>query len=513
MNEEYLNHVNLTITKEFESFIYENILESSEYAVMKKEGGKVIAYCTRCNKEYETWFDDGDIMHNVDGYCQICGARVKSKNIRYGRKTLEYRALVYTFEKSLISQKHIVCKAYEINRDGYENYKRVKTDYYISAVYVFGEGESTMLTRDYAGNWLKRASIFDVNNIMGMYWTRLDTWMDFESFYKAIQGTPYQYSMLEEINKKNSYNTNSFVLKYLELFTKNNLIESIIKLGCEEVVAAKLNNSSLMNVVNWRGKDIYSILKISKEDLRILVKSKQFITVSFLKIYQLRNKSNSKLTMHELKDIEMKYGYSIDRFENVIKYARFEKIYKYLNKQKINDSDKYAGWENVLITFCDYIADLKILNQDLTNERVLFPKELYKAHQNTITQVIIKKDPEINELIKKRYKTLKKYYFEYKGLEIRAIKDIEEIIREGKVLGHCVGSYAKRYSDGETNIFVVRNKENRAEPFFTVEIKKDRVTQIYGKGNCKETPEVKEFMGKFKMVKLNNKNKKNKKVA
>ena len=507
MYEEYLKHVNLTIDKELESFIYENILESSEYAVMKKEEGKIIAYCTRCNKEYETWFDDDEIIHNTDGRCPICDARVKSKNIRYGRKTLEYRALVYTFSKSLVSEKHIVCKTYEITRDGYQDYKRVKTDYCLAATYIFGEGESTMLTRDYRGNWLKRASIFDVNNIMGMFWTRLDTWMDYESFYKAMKGTPYQYSMLEEVNKRNSYNTNSFILKYLELFTKNNLVESMIKVGCGSVVAEKLE-SRCSSAVNWRGKDIYKMLKVTKEDLRELVKSKQFITNRFLKVYQLRNKNNSKLTIHELKDIEMKYGYSIDRFENVVKYAKFEKIYRYLNKQKINDSDKYAGWENVLITFCDYIADLKKLNQDLKNERVLFPKELYKAHQNTITQVIIKNDPEVNELIKKRYKKLIKYKFDYKGMEIRPVRDIVELIAEGKELGHCVGSYAKRYAKGETNIFVIRNKESITEPFFTVEIKEERVTQVYGKGNCRETPEVKEFMEKFKMIKLSKKIKK-----
>ena len=500
-----MKHVNLTITKEFESFIYKNILESSEYVVMKKDEGKVVAYCTRCNNEYKTWFEEGAIIHNHEGHCQICGARVKSKNIRYGRKTLEYRALVYTFEKSLISSKHIVCKAYEITRDGYEDYKRVKTDYWLAAVYVFGDGESTMLTRSYTGNWLKRGSIFDVNNIMGMYWTRLDTWIDFESFYKAMQGTPYQYSMLEEISKKNSYNTNSFILKYLELFTKNNLVESMIKVGCSSIIAEKLESRYSMSDVNWRGKDIYKMLKVTKEDLRELVKSKQFITSRFLKVYQLRDKNNSKLTIHELKDIEMKYGYNIDRFENVIKYAKFEKIYKYLNKQKINQNNKYESWNNVLITFSDYIADLKTLNQDLKNERVIFPKELWNAHQNTIAQVTIKKDPEVNILIKKRYKKLIKYNFEYNGMEIRPVKDIVELIAEGKELGHCVGSYAKRCAKGETNIFVIRKQDNLEKSFFTVEIKKEQIIQIHGKGNCNATEEVKDLIEKFKMIKLNNK--------
>ncbi|MGL5084944.1 MAG: PcfJ domain-containing protein [Clostridium sp.] len=508
MNEEYLKHVDFKITKELESFIYDNVLEYSEYAVMRKEEGKVIAYCTRCNKEYETWFEDGDIIHNHEGHCHICGARVKSKNIRYGRKTLEYRTLIYTFDKSLISKNHIVCKAYEITRDGYEDYKKVKTDYYLRAVYIFGEGESAMLSKQYGGSWLKRSSIFDINNIMGMFWTRLETWMDFKSFDRAVKGTSYQYAMLEVINKKNSNNTNSFILKYLELFTKNNLVESMMKIRCTSIIVEKIENRSLMNVVNWKGKDIYKILKTSKEDLRVLIKSQQNITIEFLKVYQIRNKSKSKLTIHEIKDIEMKYHNNIYKLENVIKYAKLDKIYRYLNKQKLNDNEKYAGWSNVLITFSDYIADCKILNQDLKNERILFPKELWKAHQNTIAQVTIKKDPEVNKLIKKRYKKLIKYSFEYKGMEIRPVKDVVELIREGKELGHCVGGYAKRHAKGETNIFVIRNKEKPLEPFFTVEIKNEKVIQIHGKCNCNASEEIKEFIEKFKIIKLNIKIKK-----
>ncbi|MBB6622253.1 PcfJ domain-containing protein [Clostridium gasigenes] len=501
MNEEYLKHINLTITKEFEKFTYDNVLETSEYVVMRKENSKAIAYCTRCNNEFEV----ESVYHNKKGICRECAASVLSKNERYGRKTLRYSALVYTFEKSLISNKHIICKAYEIYRSDYEDYKNVKTKYLLKAVYIFGEGKSIMLSRDYSGCWLRRASIFDINNIMGMYWTRLDTWMDYESFKGAAKGTPYQYSMLEEMNKKNSHHTNSFVLKYLELFTKNNLVESMIKVGCGSIVAEKLEGKNLMSAVNWRGKNIYKILKISKQDLRILVKSKQFITTAFLKIYQLRSKNNSNLTVHELKDIEMKYKNNIDTLEYVIKYAKLDKVYKYLNKQKINDSDKYAGWTNALSTFSDYITDLKFLNQDLNNERTLFPKELWKAHQNTIAQVTIKKDPKINELIKKRYKKLLKYNFEYKGMEIRPVEDIVELITEGKVLGHCVGTYAKRYAEGNTNIFVIRKKDNLSKPFFTVEIKKGQVIQIHGKANCNSSKEVKEFMDKFKMIKLNNK--------
>lgn len=504
MYEEYLKHVNVEVTKEIEGFVYENVLQHSEYAVMRKEGKGVIAYCTRCGQEFEV----DEISHNVSGMCPMCGADVISKNVRYGRRGLSFRTLFYTFEKSLISNKHIVCKAYEVWREGYQEYKKVETEYYLKAVYIYGQGESVMLEKIGWYGWNKRSSIFDISNIIGVYWNRINTWIDFDSFEREAKGIPYEYSMLKEIHNYNSYRSNTYILKYLELFTKNNLVESIIKIGGAELVQARLDRKSCGNTVNWRGNTIYKILKIDKADLRELIKHKQYIRPSTLRVYQLAKNSKSKLNMDEIKDIEMKYSNVLYRLEEIIKSEKLEMVYRYLNKQK-SKHDYYATHSGALIEFADYINDLKYLGMDIKNKDVLFPRDLKIAHQKTLVQVEVKKDPEMAARIVKRYKTLSKYSFKYKELEIRPVKDIGEIVTEGKSLSHCVGTYSQRHAKGETNIFVIRKINEPDKPFYTVEIKSKKVIQVRGFKNCEATEEVKEFMEKFELVKLSKSLKKN----
>lgn len=503
MCEEYLRHVNFEITKEIEEFVYSNILQHSEYAVMRKEKGKVIAYCTRCGEEFEV----DEISHNKPGACIRCGADIHSKNIRYGRKSLYFRALFYTFEKSVISNNHIVCKAYEVYREGYQDYRNVKTSYYLKAVYIYGEGESVMLEKIGWYGWNKRASIFDISNMMSVYWNRVSTWIDFNSFERESKGTPYEYSMLKEIHKFNTYSNNTYILKYLELFTKNSLVESIIKIGGAPIIQARLNKENIGSLINWRGNTIYKMLKIDKADLKVLTKHKQYLRPITLKVYQLAKNTKSKLNMDEIKDIELRYGSVMYRLEEVSRIVKLDKIYRYLNKQK-NSYDNYATSASALIEFADYLRDLKFLGMNMKDKNLLFPRDLHKAHQKTLVQVEVKKDPEVAALIEKRYNRLSKYSFKYKDLEIRPIKNIGEIIREGKTLNHCVGTYAKKHAKGETNILVIRKSKDIDEPYFTVEINKNKVIQVRGLKNCSPTEEVKEFMEKFELIKLSKKIKK-----
>lgn len=503
MYEEYFKHVNFEITKEIEEFVYNKVLQHSEYVIMRKERGKgkVIAYCTRCNEEFYV----DEISHNKLGKCIKCGADVRSKNIRYGRKSLYYRALFYTFEKSLISSKHIVCKAYEVWRDGYQEYRNVKTEYALKAVYIYGEGESVMLENIGWYGWNKRASIFAISNIMSVYSYDFDTVIDFKSFERAAKGTPYQYSMFKEIHTYNPYSHNDYLLKYLELFTKNNLVESIIKVGGIDIIKAKLNkHSSIGALLNLKGNTIYKMLKIDKADLRALTSHGQYLKPSTLKVYQLAKRTKAKLNMDEIKDVELRYGEILYRLEEVSKIVKLDKTYRYLNKQR-NKYNNYTTSAGALIEFADYLRDLKILGMDMKDNDLLFPKDLYKAHQNTLVQVEVKRDPEVAALIEKRYKILSKYNFKYKELEIRPIKNIGEIIREGKTLNHCVGRYAKRHANGGTNILLIRKSSNLEEPYFTVEVNKNKVIQVRGMRNCEPTKEVEEFMEKFELIKLSKK--------
>ena len=62
--------------------------------------------------------------------------------------------------------------------------------------------------------------------------------------------------------------------------------------------------------------------------------------------------------------------------------------------------------------------------------------------------------------------------------------------KEGKLLCHCVGGYAKDHAAGKTSILFIRKIAEPEIPFFTLEYKDGKVNQNRGYKNCDRTKEV-----------------------
>ena len=77
------------------------------------------------------------------------------------------------------------------------------------------------------------------------------------------------------------------------------------------------------------------------------------------------------------------------------------------------------------------------------------------------------------------------------------VRSSEDLIRESAKLNHCVKTYADKYANGLTNIFLVRKRENVNEPFYTLELTDNGIKQLRGNNNCKPTNEVVEFINKW----------------
>ena len=128
-------------------------------------------------------------------------------------------------------------------------------------------------------------------------------------------------------------------------------------------------------------------------------------------------------------------------------------------------------------TYQDYLEECVTLALDLDDESVLFPADLYAAHQRTISMVRHK----ANELEREKFaevsRKLQKHAWENGEYLIRPAASQEELIAEGKALHHCVGGYASRMAKGETAIFLIRKKEEPDKPFYTLEWKNKQVVQ------------------------------------
>jgi hypothetical protein len=227
---------------------------------------------------------------------------------------------------------------------------------------------------------------------------------------------------------------------------------------------------------------------------------------------QISRKDGSNLSPTEASMIAMHYGGYIDDLEKMRAYGDLRKMTNYFGKQHEKHRHHFGYHTSVLITWRDYIADCRRLGLNLSEESVLFPRNLHRAHQNTIKQIKVKEDEMLNKKIRARLKSLEKYSFEHEqtGLMLRPAADSKELINEGKGLNHCVGTYAQRYASGETNIFFVRKISEPDKPYFTVEVKYNEVRQVRGKNNCTPGEDVNEFMDAFINQRLRPENKKGK---
>lgn len=237
-----------------------------------------------------------------------------------------------------------------------------------------------------------------------------------------------------------------------------------------------------------------------------------------LKMYKFSKVENLKWSLDKIYSISR--SLDVGKLKKIKQYAGINKTINYLRKQEEMKQDNelhgFLTLGQVLRTWFDYIGDLKTINENLKKsgeqgieiKENLFPIDLYKAHQDTISKIKYFENKKFDDDIKKLITKRNIYKFKYKGLVIRAAESSAEIIKEGEALHHCVGGYVRRHSTGETNILLLRKLEEEEKSFYTVEIKKGNVIQVHGLRNANPTKEIEEFMKVYKEKILSKINKK-----
>jgi hypothetical protein len=103
-----------------------------------------------------------------------------------------------------------------------------------------------------------------------------------------------------------------------------------------------------------------------------------------------------------------------------------------------------------------------------------------------------------------QYQNNKSYEYTYQGYKIFPPKEPSDLVREGNVLGHCVGSYVNKVRKGTSVILFLRERDDIETPLVTIEVQGKRITQAKGKMNNPPTTEqsivVKKFAEKFDLA-------------
>jgi len=171
------------------------------------------------------------------------------------------------------------------------------------------------------------------------------------------------------------------------------------------------------------------------EDMNINLKSNQ---VQFVKDYALSREQIGYIYAFDLKSIRdvLKYTGYIKR--NPIVYMNPVLNVTYLDYLNRNDIP--------LADFRDYVAECRTLGFKLDK-----PKDFRFRHDKYADLVVQKANVVSDELIRNRVKSMTE--FKDGDILIRPFHTSAEIIKCGKTLHMCIGTYVKKYATGQTDIY------------------------------------------------------------
>lgn len=176
------------------------------------------------------------------------------------------------------------------------------------------------------------------------------------------------------------------------------------------------------------------------------------------------------------------------------KYNNIKKLTLYLFREiRMTQGIMKASTGATLLR--DYIKMATKLGQDYEK----YPKSLKKEHDITQMNYKVKE----NELKQKEFKEAvesERYkYYEYKKKDYSIISpsEMDDLIKEGNELSHCVASYVDSITAKRCNIYFMRNTEDLNKPLATIEVRGDNVRQARGYANRALKQEERDFVAEW----------------
>ena len=163
-----------------------------------------------------------------------------------------------------------------------------------------------------------------------------------------------------------------------------------------------------------------------------------------------------------------------------------DKAARYLAKQ-VNNVDLAATAAEHLCDLWDMLEQREATG-DIITDRELWPRNLQEAHDREINRI---RAAEYAKIDPKFVKVAAKYAaLEWTDgdLCIRLPRSNKELVEEGKVLRHCVGSYGTRHISESVIVFFVRHYRRPERSYYTMDYSfgkygEYRRNQLHGYGN------------------------------
>lgn len=301
-----------------------------------------------------------------------------------------------------------------------------------------------------------------------------------------------------------------YPVAYLRLYQRHPNVESILLHGLPQVLDeliieqtdgadwSKKNRKAELELpeIRWEETRPAQMLGLNRDEL--VTARKRGWGVLFWRLFTRAKAAGERLT-----DADITHAFYLgdEDILELVGRGPVGKSMRYLLRQieqvGVEPEDEDPQPEGVIDVsiLLDYWRMAELVGRDLADPAVRWPENLLEAHDRMSAAAEQFEAQEVAVKFRIRRKQLARYAFQWRGLLIRPAASQRELVAEGDVLHHCVGTYAKDYANGETAIFFVRRVKEPKNSYFTLELDEGKlvVRQNRGRRNCARTKEVEEL--------------------
>lgn len=487
--------------KDFAKWVENIALMNSRYIYYRYGSRITEGYCTHCGKIVPLSEKPGN---NKSGTCKLCRSRVTYKAWKKAGKiedNTEALLLQRLNDGRFVLRSYRAKKCYEKPR---EDANSIKTEFRLH--------EDARLVLDEEMRPRKRY-VYDIyksthqlrwcNSSYG--WSNYYTngYLYTYNLNEILKATKMEYVPLSKllVTKRHWFHG---AVEALRRMAKNaNTLEYFIKCRLYSLAIELMENDYLTDsaTLNIWGKNIIECLMISKEQLKILQKidgnKKDLIRM------QVAKKNDIRLTEEQYRFFhEHNVDYEIIQY---MKGTTPAKMFRYL--QSLRKGERKET-EKKIREYRDYLQMRDNCGYNMSDLIILYPKDLDEAHKKMVLETNSKElDIRIRKVnrdfchIADHFQTLNELYqYEDGDYLIRPAQDAGEIVMEGRFLHHCVGGdgYLRKHDRLDSIILFLRKKEEPDTPYYTIELREEKVVQFYSEYDKQPDKEkIKKWLDKW----------------
>ena len=274
------------------------------------------------------------------------------------------------------------------------------------------------------------------------------------------------------------------LIRYLAEYTRRPQMEFLVKLGFHQVVSdLVIRGKPHKDILDWSVGNPADFFRLSKGDFRLFREIRR--DFEELKGFRTLRRKGLVKDLAEFVRLSEGWGRGFSLVRSGAAQARvsLERAVRYLRSFGGNAAAAAQLWS-------DYLDAAGKLKYDLTRDDVRMPRDLAERHDLAAASLRTAEDEKAMKRYRARYRRLvEQFSFTAGGLSVVVPGSVQDIVREGRALRHCVGGYAERHVNGAVTILFLRMESASGIPYVTIEMSVEnncrelRIRQIHGYGN------------------------------